>query len=90
MNEDSDRTPQDYADSDNQTWELSTCEVCGGLLVTRSFMVADGEDDVAWDFEDWCENCDANAYFEKFNNLIDTNTEYGLVSPEEVTGSRIL
>jgi hypothetical protein len=81
MNKDIDRTPSDYIDSDNQTWTLSTCSTCGGLLVTRSFMVADGMDDVAWDYEDWCENCD---------NLIDTGTEYGFVSPKEVTGSTIL
>jgi hypothetical protein len=46
----------------NYKYDFTTCKVCGGREVTRSYMVPDGEDDVDWDFDSWCENpnCPSN------------------------------
>ena len=70
-----------YAETDPGTYEYSVCPRCGGRYVFHSFMVADGEDDVMWDSEEWCDDC---------RNLIETNTEYGLVKDEQIGGSVIL
>lgn len=37
---------------------IDVCPKCGGRRITRWFMVPDGYDDVDWDSEEICENCD--------------------------------
>jgi len=46
----------------NDKYEFDICKECGGRLIIRSYMVPDGPDDVAWDFDFWCENdaCPSN------------------------------
>lgn len=48
----------------NDEYTYSKCETCGkeNSLITRSFMVPDGFDDVDWDEECWCLNkqCPSN------------------------------
>jgi|GEM_PF-3682009 len=55
----------------NRQRDYSICPKCGGRYVHESFMVADGHDDVDWDFDEWCENPSCP--------LIETNTDFGSV-----------
>jgi hypothetical protein len=46
---------------------FSLCGLCGGRRVTRTFLTSDGFDDVDWDEESWCEDCDGLS--KEFKNL---------------------
>lgn len=57
-------------------YERSDCMLCGkhNSWISESWLVPDGEDDVDWDFDEWCLNkeCPSNNY--KLNKKM--NNEY--------------
>lgn len=69
----------------NDTFEVSVCPNCGGRLIHHSFMVADGHDDVDWDFEEWCEDCNGKTL-----PMVDTCTEFGEVEPSKNRSSSVI
>ena len=59
--------------NNNPQVEYKPCPKCGGRYVYASFMVTVG-DEVEWDSDQFCLDCDGK---------IETNTEFGLIKPEE-------
>lgn len=63
----------------NSEYTYERCPNCGHgkSLITRTFMVPDGYDDVDYDFEEWCANpnCPSNKIINSSNNMKTTKSE---------------